>query len=105
MFKYFASTNELVLCLRADNMNVVKWWVDASFAVHLDTHMQGRAKKSANDDLFIIDVDSKHLNKESSDFFHSKAAQLLFLGKRRRPDLLTAIFLPFYKGEIINQTR
>jgi hypothetical protein len=24
------------LILQADNMNVMKWWVDASFAVHAD---------------------------------------------------------------------
>ena len=53
--------------------------------------MQGKANTPATDDLFIIDVDSELLDKEGSEFFHSKVAQILFLGKRGRPDLLTAI--------------
>jgi hypothetical protein len=34
---------DLVLCLSADNLNVVKWWVDASYAVHKDmqSHTSG----------------------------------------------------------------
>jgi hypothetical protein len=35
--KYLRKTKELVLRLRADNLNIIKWWVDASFAVHKDT--------------------------------------------------------------------
>mmetsp|Transcript_59891 Transcript_59891/g.147173 ORF Transcript_59891/g.147173 Transcript_59891/m.147173 type:complete len:332 (-) Transcript_59891:884-1879(-) len=33
---YLRSTVELVLTLQADHLNVFKWWVDASFAVHGD---------------------------------------------------------------------
>jgi hypothetical protein len=32
--KYLRKTVELVLRLSADNLNVVKWWVDASYGVH-----------------------------------------------------------------------
>ena len=57
----------------------------------LPERMQGKANTPAADDLFIIDVDSELLDKKGSEFFHSKVAQILFLGKRGRPDLLTAI--------------
>ena len=36
LMKYLNGTRELVLRLGADNLNVVKWYVDASFAVHPD---------------------------------------------------------------------
>jgi hypothetical protein len=34
--KYLRGTINMSLTLEASNMNVVKWWVDASFAVHPD---------------------------------------------------------------------
>jgi hypothetical protein len=34
--KYLRSTVYLVLRLSADNLNVIKWWVDVSYAVHPD---------------------------------------------------------------------
>jgi hypothetical protein len=34
--KYLQKTKDLVLRLSADNLNVVKWWVDASYAGHKD---------------------------------------------------------------------
>ena len=33
---YLRDTKELCLTLEADNLQIVKWWVDASFAVHQD---------------------------------------------------------------------
>jgi len=36
LMKYLNGTKEKVLILRADNMRVIKWFVDASFAVHSD---------------------------------------------------------------------
>ncbi len=36
MMKYLRATIDLPLILGADNSHVVKWWVDASFAVHPD---------------------------------------------------------------------
>jgi hypothetical protein len=36
VIKYLRSTNTLVLRLGADNLNVVKWWIDASYGVHHD---------------------------------------------------------------------
>jgi hypothetical protein len=34
--RYLRSTKGLVLRLRADNLNIVKWWIDASYAVNKD---------------------------------------------------------------------
>ena len=36
MLRYLKSTLYCPLILRADNLNVLKWWVDASFATHPD---------------------------------------------------------------------
>ena len=36
MMKYLHSSKDLVLRLSADKLNVVKWYVDAAFAVHPD---------------------------------------------------------------------
>jgi hypothetical protein len=43
LIRYLWKTKELVLRLRADNLNIVKWWVDAAFAVHKDmrSHTDG----------------------------------------------------------------
>ena len=34
--KYLNGSQELVLTLRSDNLNNIKWYVDAAFAVHPD---------------------------------------------------------------------
>lgn len=34
--KYLNGTREMVLVLSADALNILKWYVDASFAVHAD---------------------------------------------------------------------
>jgi hypothetical protein len=36
VIKYLRQTKELVLRLSADNLNIIKWWVDASYGVHHD---------------------------------------------------------------------
>ena len=36
VMKYLRGTTTMPLTLQADNMHVMKWWVDASFAVHPD---------------------------------------------------------------------
>ena len=41
--------------------------------------------------LFEVNDACKELDKEDSDFFHHVVAQLLFLSKRGRPDLLTSV--------------
>ena len=34
VMKYLRSTIHMPLTLEADNMQIIKWWIDASFAVH-----------------------------------------------------------------------
>jgi hypothetical protein len=36
LLRYIRSTIYMPLILRADGLNIVKWWVDASFATHKD---------------------------------------------------------------------
>jgi hypothetical protein len=36
MIQYLRATRKMVLTLEADNLNVIKWWADGSFAVHPD---------------------------------------------------------------------
>jgi Reverse transcriptase (RNA-dependent DNA polymerase)/Zinc knuckle len=36
LMRYIRGTEDMVLTLEGDGMNVVKWWADASFAVHAD---------------------------------------------------------------------
>jgi hypothetical protein len=36
VMRYLRATRNMPLTLEAENMNVIKWWVDASFAVHPD---------------------------------------------------------------------
>ena len=51
----------------------------------------GVAKTPAGDNLFKIDETSTALGESGREFFHSLTAKLLYLGKRVRPDILTAI--------------
>jgi hypothetical protein len=43
VIKYLRKTSGLVLRLSAENLNIIKWWVDASYGVHYDmrTHTRG----------------------------------------------------------------
>jgi hypothetical protein len=36
VIKYLRKTKDLVLRLSADNLNIIKWWIDASYGVHHD---------------------------------------------------------------------
>ena len=53
--------------------------------------MEGTAKTPAANDLFDIDENSEQLDEKKRQNFHSIVAKLLYLSKRVRPDLLTAI--------------
>ena len=52
---------------------------------------RGSSITPAANHLFDINVDCDKLEKEDAEFFHHVVAQLLFLSKRGRPDLLTAV--------------
>ena len=51
----------------------------------------GVSKTPAGDNLFKSDETSEALDDQQREFFHSLTAKLLYLGKRVRPDILTAI--------------
>ena len=40
LMQYLINTTEMPLTLRADVTNIVKWWVDGLYAVHLDMRSQ-----------------------------------------------------------------
>ena len=52
---------------------------------------RGSAATPAASYLFDVDFNCVKLEKEDADYFHHVVAQLLFLSKRGRPDLLTAV--------------
>jgi len=51
----------------------------------------GEARTPATANLFKVDKKSEKLGKAAKEFFHSATAKLLYLGKRVRPDILTAV--------------
>jgi hypothetical protein len=53
--------------------------------------MEGTATSPAGDYLFKIVEDIELLDEATSEFFHAAVAKLLFLCKRGRPDIQTAI--------------
>jgi len=56
-----------------------------------DYEVTGRAASPASSDLFVVNADSEQLNADGREEFHSRVAKLLYLAKRARPDLLTAV--------------
>jgi Reverse transcriptase (RNA-dependent DNA polymerase) len=53
--------------------------------------VEGCASTPATEKLFAINVDSTCLDQDRSEQYHSRVAKLLYLAKRVRPDILTAI--------------
>jgi hypothetical protein len=56
-----------------------------------DERHGGAAVTPTNENLFDINSNSPLINKQDSQFFHTSTAKLLFLAKRARPDILTAV--------------
>ena len=67
-----------------------------------DENIKGISKTPATSELFDIDKDSPLLQKEEKDWYHSYTANLLYLGKRVRPDILTTC--SFLAGRVNNPT-
>ena len=57
----------------------------------LPDDMKGTAVQPAQKHMFTVNADATKLDDEIADLFHHYTAQLLFLSKRARPDLQTAI--------------
>ena len=49
------------------------------------------AKTCASDHLFIVNPDGVKLDKKRADLFHRYVAKILFISKRGRPDIQTAV--------------
>ena len=54
-------------------------------------NVTGRAQSPAGENLFAVNEDAVKLSKSEAEAFHSKTAKLLYLSKRSRPDILTAV--------------
>jgi hypothetical protein len=57
----------------------------------LPAEMDGKAATPAANHLFDVDEDSSRGSEEKAQFFHTYVAKSLFLCKRARPDLQTAV--------------
>jgi hypothetical protein len=69
LMKYLNGTRELKLTLSADNLHCIKWYVDASFAVHPDykSHTGANMLYGGDDDGAVQSLLRKHnLNTKSS---------------------------------------
>ena len=57
----------------------------------LPNDMIGNVKTPAAEYLFETNEDPTYLDEESAEFFHHMTAKALFLAKRARPDIQTAV--------------
>jgi hypothetical protein len=57
----------------------------------LSEEMDGEAPTPAANHLFTVDEDSPTVDEKKGQFFHTYVAKTLFLCKRARPDLQTAV--------------
>ena len=64
-------------------------FTDALLDFCADIH--GIAPSPARNELFKVDENSKLLEKDKREFFHSTTQKLLYLGKRVRPEILPAV--------------
>ena len=66
MIQYLRLTRNLFLTLEADNLSVVKWWVDASYAVHADMRSHTGATMSLGKGAIYGTSTKQKLNSKSS---------------------------------------
>ena len=66
LLEYLKGTSKLCLKLKADNLQVVKWYVDASFAVHPDYRSHTGAVMTLGEGSIITMSKKQKLNTRSS---------------------------------------
>jgi hypothetical protein len=66
VMKYLRGSADLVLTLEANNMNIVKWWVDASFAVHPDMRSHTGAMMTMGGGAIYASSTRQKINTRSS---------------------------------------
>ena len=62
MMEYLKATSKMALKLRADDLQVVKWYVDASFAVHPDYRSHTSAVMTLDEGSIIAMSKKQKLN-------------------------------------------
>jgi hypothetical protein len=69
VMKYLRSTPNLSLTLEDDNTHIIKWWVDASFAVHSDmkSHTGGGALSLGKGSVYLTSMHQKLNTKISTE--------------------------------------
>jgi hypothetical protein len=66
VIRYLRSTMELVLTFKAHNMRIVKWWADASYAVHADMRSHTGGTMSLGKGVIYGTSTRQKLNRKSS---------------------------------------
>jgi hypothetical protein len=66
VIKYLRGSIELVLRLSADNLNIIKWWVDASYGVHKDMRSHTGGVMSMGTGAVYSQSSKQKLNTKSS---------------------------------------
>lgn len=66
LVQYLRGSSGLCLTLEAENSQVVKWWIDASFAVHGDMRSQSGATMTLGKGMVYISTTKQKLNTRSS---------------------------------------
>jgi hypothetical protein len=64
VMKYLNGTADMPLTLESDNINIMKWWVDASFAVHPDMKSHTGGVMSLGRGLFMGHPQDKKLTQQ-----------------------------------------
>jgi hypothetical protein len=66
VIKYLRGTRDLVLRLSADNLNIIKWWVDAAYGVHHDMRSHTGGVMSLGTGAAYATSNKQKLNTKSS---------------------------------------
>jgi hypothetical protein len=66
IIKYLRKTSGLVLCLTAEKLNIIKWWVDASYGVHHDMRSHTGGAMSMGTGVIYSTSKRQKLNTKSS---------------------------------------
>ena len=66
LLQYLDTTKDLILSLSADNLNIIKWYVDASFAVHPDYKSHTGAVMTMGNGAIVSLSRKQRLNTKSS---------------------------------------
>ena len=66
MLQYLNSTKDLILTLSGDKLNIIKWYVDASFAVHPDYKSHTGAVMTLGNGTVVSLSRKQRLNTKSS---------------------------------------